>query len=398
MSEINRLFQLDKLADAFRALRDKTSKPGRFVAGTDGVTIADYDRNSPSRLRGLAATLKGGKFLFSSLRPVLIRKPNGKDRLICVPTVEDRIVQNALLAWLSDDDRYHLDNGVSYGFIRGQGVRKAAVRAKELRGKHPYVYRTDITSFFDNIPRAHLKNLVRRLVRQSSLHSLLFQVIDCEIENPKGSRKQKRISDLGIRSGHGLRQGMPLSPFFSNVVLAAFDRAVIAANYLMVRYADDLVFFADSADDCRRIDKLCSAELNKLGLKIPQLEPGGKTQIFSPTEPAEFLGVALVPSVNGTYRLEITAKQQEDVKREILRYGNGPEVLARNLTFSRYGRSLESTIAGYRNAYRYCDNFGDFDTELTNWKSAAIERLLKKWLGVAIHKLPPEKRAFFELI
>uniref|UniRef100_UPI001F1392BC reverse transcriptase domain-containing protein n=1 Tax=Alcaligenes xylosoxydans xylosoxydans TaxID=85698 RepID=UPI001F1392BC len=107
------------------------------------------------------------------------------------------------------------------------------------------------------------EELIRRvqsLVRESSLHQLLRSAVSCEVGAVERSH-QRRISKLGIRSGIGIRQGMPLSPFFSNVLLREFDEALVKRQYQAVRYADDLIFFADSEAECLKIFDYCRAEL-----------------------------------------------------------------------------------------------------------------------------------------
>lgn len=141
-------------------------------------------------------------------------------------------------------------------------------------------------SVFDRIPRDELARRVEGLVRESSLHQLLRSAVSCEIGAVERSH-QRRISKLGIRSGLGVRQGMPLSPF-SNVLLQKFDEALVKRRFQAVRYADDLIFFADSEAECFAIFDYCQAELGRLGLEIPSIGEGSKSEIYAPAASAEF--------------------------------------------------------------------------------------------------------------
>lgn len=382
---------------SFKRLRDKTKKQNWRVVGSDGVSIESFNRDQDILIAALSRSLKSKSFVFSALRPVFVRKPGPvkKFRLICVPTVADRVVQGVLHEHLSKGDPCGLDNGVSYGFIKGKGVEKAVIRAKGLRTLRPYVYKTDISSFFDAIPRDTLKGLIKRRVKERSLHPLLCAAVDCEVIAAE-SWEKRRINEIGIKRGSGVRQGMPLSPFFANLLLVDFDKAVEARGFHMVRYADDLIFFSDSVPACRAIHSACKDALGSLGLSIPDISPNSKTQIYEPHQGAEFLGVELVRASTG-YRLEITNEQADYVQEIIMKYADGPALLERGITFTRYGRSLESTAAGYLSAYGFCDNFSQFEEKVTTWKRRAMLRLLKRWLRVPVEQLGASQKAFLEL-
>ena len=114
------------------------------------------------------------------------------------------------------------------------------------------------------------------------------------------------LSDNGIEAGRGLRQGMPLSPILSNFLLRDFDRAFSERGHALVRYADDLVVFASSRDECETIQELTEFELAKLKL---QFSPG-KTEICGPHEPVEFLGMELgLRDGTSTYCLTVSTRQ-----------------------------------------------------------------------------------------
>jgi RNA-directed DNA polymerase len=84
-----------------------------------------------------------GGYQFSMLRAVPIPKEHGRYRIICIPTVRDRIVQRAVNAYLAKGDRCRLANEVSYGFIPNRSVEKAVKRAAELRREKKWAYKTD---------------------------------------------------------------------------------------------------------------------------------------------------------------------------------------------------------------------------------------------------------------
>ena len=104
-------------------------------------------------------------YQYSPLRPALLPKPDNSYRVICVPTVRDRIVQRAVLNFLAEGDKCRLLNDVSFGFVQGRGVKQAAQKARKTRNKKAWAYKTDITKFFDNVPRKTLKDIVKKKIR-----------------------------------------------------------------------------------------------------------------------------------------------------------------------------------------------------------------------------------------
>lgn len=386
---------LNALREAWAELFKKASPRSRNTTGVDDISINDYRADEKARLNRLARDLRRQAFQFSDLRPHLIPKSSGKDRLICVPTVQDRIVQRALLNFLSNRYADRLANKISYGFVKDRGVKKAVHDACEIRSKFGWVYKTDIASFFDSIDRSHLERALKAVVRERSLHPLLAQAIDCEIATTKGS-VAKRISRLGIKDGRGVRQGMPLSPFFSNIMLAGFDRAIAQQSLRAVRYADDLIFFASSYSECEHLAEFCTHHLAPIGLTVPPIQLGSKSVIYEPNEPAEFLGVSLVRH-QASYRLELTQEQIGAIRDDLLKLGSVQELVARGITLPKLGNVLKLRRNGYLAAYNMCHNVADLDRELGKLEQRVLRRIYTEGLGIDVGKLLPVARNFLGL-
>ncbi|WP_183156895.1 reverse transcriptase domain-containing protein [Burkholderia pseudomallei] len=385
----------DQLMVAWLDISKRASPRSRNTVGTDGQSIADFQLDAKSRVARLTRELRSGNFRFDPLRPHLVPKPNGKDRLICIPTVRDRIVQRALLNFLADRYDAKLANKISYGFIRNRGVKKAAADACALRASHRWVFKTDIASFFDRIDRDQLRRSLTRIIRERSLHAILFEVMSCEIEATRRNQ-QKRIAQLGIKNGTGLRQGMPLSPFFSNVMLADFDRSIQANGLSAVRYADDLIFFADSRDECMDLAAFCAGQLRPIGLEVPPIGPGSKSVIYQPEEPAEFLGVSLVPS-GGQYQLELAKEQKDRIRDEMLALGSIDQLLARNINLTKLGTVIAQRRNGYLAAYDMCKNVGTLDSALSDLEQRVLRKIYQEGLTIDLGKLSPSARTFLGL-
>ena len=390
-----RVFTHAQLTSGWRELLGSARPASRNTVGVDGRSLNDFARDPKGEILSLATDLRRENFAFSPLNAHLIPKASGKDRLICVPTVRDRVVQRTLLRFLSSKYRDKLANKISYGFVQGRTVQNAAGIACRLRDTHQWVLKTDIRSFFDQIDRALLGRAINRLVREKSLHRILFSAMSCEI-GPVARTKQKRILNLGIKQGLGIRQGMPLSPFFSNIILLPFDTEIESSGIRAVRYADDLIFFADSRKSCENILEKCKEILHQLKLSVPGLEENTKTVIYEPDQPAEFLGLG-INKQRSRYELELLPAQASEIRRRILALGSVKELLAQRITLANLGRAIDSRISGYVAAYDCCSDIEKFEHELNSLGMKVRRRLYRDELKIPLTELGADARAFLDI-
>ena len=383
------------LEDAWLRLYRKTKPSSRNTTGVDDVSINDFERDAKLHLSRLNKDVRQGTFQLSALKPFLIPKQNGKDRLICVPTVRDRIVQRALLDFLAKKYGKVLANEISYGFVQHRSVKRAAEAAISLRTKFQWVFKTDITSFFDRIPRPHLTEAIRSLVKEKTLHPILGHVIASEISSTSRGNEQ-RIRRLGIRNGLGVRQGMPLSPFFANVVLIGFDREIVQKKWKAVRYADDLIFFSHTESECREIAEQCKHMLGKLGLEIPDIGPESKSSLHVPHEAVEFLGLSLEPTASG-YALSLSTKQRQRLREEMLALGSIAALVSRRPGLSDLGRVIAAKKSGYLAAYDVCSNLAELEHTLDDITYKILRRIYVDGLHIDLTKLSPAARRFLSI-
>jgi RNA-directed DNA polymerase len=368
----------------------------KSAAGIDGVTPQAFHNDLGRRLRLLRDELRDG-YSFSALRGVAVPKKDiSKMRLICVPTVADRVVQRAILNLVeSAAVRLGVVNDVSFGFVKApigekRGTHAARQTAIRLRQERPWALKADISAFFDNIEREALASDFTNAFRKRSLLPLIRGVIRCEV-NAADSRIRRVLTANGIKAGVGLRQGMPLSPILSNVVLRHFDRRVGRAN-AMVRYADDFVIFANSEAECEDAKELVSSELGKLGLSLSAT----KTAIYPPGEAVEFLGLELgLTGTTGEYGLTISAAQMNLIKETFRASHDWTLAAKEGLDVSRLFQRLEQIKAGYRTAYGVADNFRVLDERLSQWARDCATAIYSSMFGKgAVAKLTEAKQAF----
>lgn len=381
---------------AWKRILSSSRPRSRHTAGLDGESIDDVRKHSGHVVGVLAQQLKAKTFSFSPLKPQFIPKPGGKERLICIPAVRDRIVQRALLSSLTPRYQKLIANEISYGFVEGRSVADAATRACFLRAQRGWVYKTDIGSFFDNIARDQLAVTIRRRIREKSVWPLLVAASACEVK-PWSANENAKIEAAGIFEGKGVRQGMPLSPFFANLFLDRFDEMIIKKKLAAVRYADDLIFFADSEKECGEIDELCRLELKKIGLTIPPLANGGKTVIYEPGDVCEFLGLGL--QKNGAYyELVLLQSQREKIREKLDSLGDIQYLNSKGISLSNLGMHITSRISGYMSAYEHCTNVNELENVLIDQHQKILRRVLgPNGLKVPLSSLSPAARTFVGL-
>lgn len=376
----------------------KRSRPkSRNTVGVDEVSINHFARDPKPLLRFISSEVHSEEYAFSALRPHFVLKPNGKRRLICVPTVNDRIVQRATLDFLTAKYGTRFANPISFGFIKGRTVQDAAERACRLREKHGWAFKTDISTFFDSVDRRLLHARITHAIRHRSLHRLLIAASNCEIDPPGKGAQKKHLAVLGIKVGVGIRQGMPLSPFFANLFLEPFDGEILRAGFNAVRYADDLVFFADSKEQCETIEAFCKESLHSLNLTIPDTGPNSKSEIVPPDEAIEFLGLGL--RKNGVqYELVLLKAQRDAIRTELMQLGSISNLLSRNIRLANLGHAIESRISGYLNTYECCTNYVELENALGGLHQCILRRLYgKDGLGLDIGSLSSEQLSFLGL-
>jgi RNA-directed DNA polymerase len=393
---------IPSLSAAWQRLFGQSRSRSRDGFGVDGESLNQFKEREQGNIKLLSFQVRKGEYAFSSLTAHLIPKPNGNGiRVICVPTVRDRIVQRAVVDYLtkhymvSGKKTSKLMNPISFGFLKGRTVGEAVQKAAKYRNSAPWVYKTDITKFFDQIPRPELHRLIARHVTEKSLHDLLIAASECEIDESR-RRTREALTKNGIRPGIGVRQGMPLSPIFANLLMVGFDRALNRAGARALRYADDLIFFASSRDECLKYHEFCKKELGKIGLTVPEIGGESKSQIFAPAETADFLGIGIARS-GKSYFPVVTHAQFKKMREKFLTLGDVTQLASRKIRLATFGGVLDSTIEGYMSCYRFCHNYEEVDKQLMQFREMAIRNLLRDGLHVDVNSLKPEARIFLGL-
>lgn len=259
------------LEEAFDRVR-----ANRGIAGTDAQGIDDFGVRLAAELHGLAAEVVGRRYAPQPLLRIWLPRPDKSPRPLGVPAVRDRVLQTAVAETLRPLVEAELE-ACSYAYRRGRGVRHAVERIQALqRQGYRWVVDADIASFFDEIPHDAMLARVRALAPEPALVALVQSWLAAPV----------RDGDTLIAVTRGLSQGGPISPMLANLYLDSLDEALLNANHMLVRYADDFLVLARSKDRAEHALELTRSVLERLHLKLNPL----KTRIVSFDEGLEFLG------------------------------------------------------------------------------------------------------------
>ena len=350
--------------------------------GIDRQRGRDFAKNLDSNLTNIARDVADGTYRFQKLKCCWVPKrgESNKERLICIPTVRDRLVQRAVVEALEEKDKLRLSNKVSFGFQKGLGVKNAIARAIQLRSNRRWYVKTDISSFFDKI---HREKLIEKFERRGprSLVPLITQMIACEVK-AEGDSDESKMEAQGIVVGRGIRQGMPISPLLSNLELSSFDRKVVRANMHMVRYADDLIFFCATKDETLKTLHQVKLWLKEVGHDIPDLQPGSKTNWGSPNESVEFLGLDIwFDKEVEKYAARIPEKSISRIVQETRANATLDFCKKEKLDLVKFIMNLNSRGSSYYSVYKNASNLDDFKHRFEHARRDALQRLLTELLG-----------------
>ena len=219
-----------KPANLFSAYREVAANRG--APGVDNITIEDFTAGLVKNLNKLELQLREGTYHPQAIKRVQIPKPGTNEtRPLGIPTVRDRIVQNALRHVLEPIlERQFAEH--SYGFRPKRGCKDALRRVDRLvKAGYKYTVDVDLKSYFDTIPHDRLIQELRKHVADNSVIGLVEKFLQAEVMD--GLEHWTPTA--------GAPQGAIISPLLSNLYLNELDHLMAGAEYEMTRYADDLV-------------------------------------------------------------------------------------------------------------------------------------------------------------
>jgi RNA-directed DNA polymerase len=336
----------------------KRVRSNRGAPGVDGITIEAFPRWIASRKEKLVAQLKEGSYRPQPLRRVKLPKPNGGERLLGIPTVLDRLVQQAILQVLQP----RLDPSFSehsYGFRPNRSAHQAVYQAQEyLQAGYDWVVDLDLEAFFDWVNHDRLMSRLSHVVADRRLCWIIRGFL------------RAGVMERGLVSAttEGTPQGGPLSPLLANYVLDELDRDLEERGLRFVRYADDCnVYVRSKRAADRAFENLIEIIEGKLKLKVNR----AKSAVGRPWE-RRLLGFSFTRGPE--YRRRIAPKALDKLKgkvRKLTRNGRASlEVIMHD---------LKRVLIGWRSYFRI-GQLVDVLRKLDSWIRCRLRAMLwRRW-------------------
>ncbi len=293
-------------------------KANKGAAGVDGLDIEQTARMLQARWPEIRQSLLAGRYRPSPVRKVMIPKPGGSQRELGIPTVLDRLIQQALLQVLQPliDPTF---SEHSHGFRPGRRAHDAvkAARGYVQSGKR-VVVDVDLAQFFDRVNHDILIERLGRRIDDAGVIRLIRAYLNAGIMD----------GGVAIERHLGTPQGGPLSPLLANVLLDEVDKALEARGYCFARYADDCNVYVGSRKAGERVMALLRRLYARLKLQINE----AKSAVASAFG-RKFLGYALWVAKGKEVKCKVADKALDNFKARI-----------RQLTRRSGGRSLEQVV------------------------------------------------------
>lgn len=344
MRLIERILSQDNLNEAIRRVKSNKGAPG-----VDKMTVDEIDEYFNIHKDSIIESIMNMKYKPQPVRRVYIPKSNGKKRPLGIPTVKDRVIQQAVAQVLSTIYE-PIFSDHSYGFRVNRDCHGAINEVLgNLNEGYEWVIDLDIEKYFDTVNHDKLISILREQVNDKITLHLIRGFL------------RAGIMDKGLTSSStiGVPQGGPLSPVLSNIYLDKFDKELESRRLRFTRYADDVCLFVKSEMAAERVMKSVTSWLErKLFLRVS----AEKTKVTRPTK-SNFLGFTFLKRTS-----EWECKPADDRKKKF--YSKIKDILKRKHAVSRrIGETflkINQVVRGWINYFRigsmkgFIDKFGQW--------------------------------------
>ena len=308
------------------------------ASGVDGVTVDELFSYIKEHKEEILWKIRNRKYKPLPVRRVYIPKENGKLRKLGIPSVIDRVLQQAIVQVLTPIyEEQFSDN--SYGFRPNRCCEQAVIKALEcFNNGYDWIVDIDLQSFFDEVNQDKLMAIIHRTIKDDDVISLIRKFL------------QSGVMEKGViqETKKGTPQGGNLSPLLSNIMLNELDEELKKRGLNFVRYADDCLIMVRSEKAANRVmESITTFITKKLGLKV-NLE---KSKIARPNQ-IKYLGFGFYKKINqNIWRAKPHIKSVQKFKtklRDIL-------VRSRSISLDERFLKLKQLIYGWVNYFRIAD-------------------------------------------
>ena len=332
------------------------------AAGVDGMTVEELDPYLREHWPRLRQELLDGRYVPQPVRRVEIPKPTGGVRMLGIPTVMDRMIQQAVLQVLQPRiDPTFSDS--SFGFRPGRSTHDAVKRAREhIREGGTWVVDLDLESFFDRVNHDVLMGLMAKRIEDKRILLLLRRYL------------QAGVLEGGLISprAEGTPQGGPLSPLLSNVMLHELDVELERRGHRFVRYADDCNVYVGSKAAGERV----MASLDRFVAKRLRLRINRDKSAVAPPWERKFLGFTVTR--HRGHKLKVSPQSLRRLRHRLMpyvrRYARGRRLEA---VFADMAPIIRGWLAYYRLAEESTSVFAALDKWIRRHLRASLWRRWK---------------------
>ena len=283
MELLEKILSKDNLNKAYKQVyRNKGA------SGVDGITVEELSSYIKEHKEEILWQIRNRKYKPQPVRRVEIPKENGKMRKLGIPSVIDRVLQQAIVQVLTPIYEEQFSNS-SYGFRPKRSCEMAVIKALEcFNDGYDYIVDIDLESFFDEVNQDKLMAIVHRTIKDNDVISLIRKFL------------QSGVMEKGVvvETNKGTPQGGNLSPLLSNIMLNELDKELEKRGLNFVRYADDCLIMVKSEKAANRVmESITTFITKKLGLKV-NVE---KSKVARPRQ-IKYLGFEFYKNNKGTWR------------------------------------------------------------------------------------------------
>jgi len=289
----------ENLARALKRVEQNHGAPG-----PDGMKTEDLRPWLKAHWPEVRARLDAGTYRPAPVRRVFIPKPGGKVRPLGVPTVLDRLIQQALQQVLTPVFDPHFSDR-SYGFRPGRSAHQAVRRAQEaIASGHTWVVDLDLEAFFDRVNHDALMARCARRVQDKKVLKLLRAYLNAGVMQ----------DGVKVTQEQGTPQGSPLSPLLANIMLDDLDQELTVRGHQFVRYADDIMIYVQT----ERAGERVMASTKKFVEGRLKLRLNEAKSAVAPATASPFLGFAFFAR-DGEVKVRLDPKARAAVKMRLRR-------------------------------------------------------------------------------
>lgn len=360
-SLIDKIYNKNNILDAFKLVKKNKGAPG-----IDGETVLDFEKLLEDKINEIHCELKSGKYRPSPVKRTYIDKDDGTKRPLGIPTVKDRVVQQAVRNVIEPifEPDFHPS---SYGYRPKRSCQMAVAKAESFTNRWglKYVVDMDLSKCFDTLNHDMIVDCVNERISDGKVLRLIRTFLE------SGILEDGAFSETTI----GSPQGGVISPLLMNIYMDKFDQKMKSLNIRIVRYADDILIFAKSKREAGRYKEIATKILEQ---ELKLTVNAKKTHITDNNKGISYLGFIIKKKY-----ISIHPKRIKKLKEKI-----------RKLTPRNSGYNVEAlvyklnpVIRGWCNYFRIANCKSIFE-DLTKWIRRRLRmKQMKEWKSYkSLHK------------